>query len=70
MSRYVQLLTMVVGKKSVYKREAVVTRKILSNRMNIYVNIEQKRITYLLWEKFSDARDLFSKEVQQGEALP
>ena len=61
---------MVVGKKSVYKREAVVTRKILSNRMNIYVNIEQKRITYLLWEKFSDARDLFSKEVQQGEALP
>ena len=38
--------------------------------MDLYVDIEQKSIIHLLWAIFLDSRDLFSKEVQQGEALP
>ena len=59
-----------VGKKSVYMREAVVIRKTLRTRMDRYFDIEQKSIIHLLWAIFLDARDFFSKEVQQGEALP
>ena len=70
LSRYIKLLTTVVGKKSVYMSEVVVIRTTLRTRMDLYVDIEQKRIIHLLWAIFLVSRDLFSKEVQQGEALP
>ena len=37
--------------------------------MGICVDIDQKRIIYLLWTTFFDARGLFLKEVKQGEAI-
>ena len=58
-----------VGKKSVYTSEVVVIKKTLRTGMDLYVDIEQKSIIHLLWAIFLDSRDLFSKEVQQGEAL-
>ena len=59
-----------VVKKIVHLKEMVVIRNTPRTRMNIYVDIDQKRIIYLLWVIFLDARDLFLKEVQHGEALP
>ena len=47
----------------------MVIRKTLITRMDPYVDIEQKRIIYLVWEIFWGTRDLFSEEVKQGEAL-
>ena len=66
---YIRLLTTVVSKKSVHTREVVVIRKTLITRMDPYVDIEQKRIIYLVWEIFWGTRDLFSEEVKHGEAL-
>ena len=38
--------------------------------MDLYVDIGPKKILYLLWAIFLDARDFFSMEVQTGEPLP
>ena len=68
--RYIRLLTTVVGKKRLHSREVVVIRKTLSTWVYLYIYIDQKRMIYLLWEISLDDRYLFSKEVQQVEALP
>jgi hypothetical protein len=38
--------------------------------MDLYVDIGPRKILYLLWSIFLDARDFFSMEVQTGETLP
>ena len=70
LSSYIRLLTTVMDKKSVHRREVVAIIKKLRTRVYLYIYIYQKRMIYLLWEISLNARDLFSREVQQGEALP
>ena len=43
MFSYIRLLTTVVGKKIVHMREVFVIRKTLRTRMDLYVEIKQKR---------------------------
>jgi hypothetical protein len=38
--------------------------------MDLYANIGHRKILYLLWVVFLDARDFFSREAQPGEPLP
>jgi hypothetical protein len=70
LSSYLKLLTTVVGSRSAHTKEVVAIRKKLRTRMDLYVNIGPKKILYLLWAIFLDARDFFSREVQTGEPLP
>jgi hypothetical protein len=70
LSSYLKLLTTIVGSRSAHTREVVSIRRKLRTRMDLYANIGHRKILYLLWAIFLDARDFFSKEVQPGEPLP
>jgi hypothetical protein len=71
LSSYIKLLTTVVGSRSsAHTREVIAIQKKLRTWMDLYVDIGPRKILYLLWAIFLDARDFFSMEVQTGEPLP
>jgi hypothetical protein len=70
LSNYIRLLTVIVGPRSAHTREVVAIRRKLRTKVDHFINVGPREITYLLWVIFLDAREFFTHQVGPTEELP
>jgi hypothetical protein len=70
LSNYIRLLMVIVGPRSANTREVVAIRRKLRTKVDLFINVGPREITYLLWAIFLDARNFFAHQVGPTEQLP
>jgi hypothetical protein len=70
LSNYIRLLMVIVGPQTAHTREVVAIRRKLRTKVDLFINVGPREITYLLWAIFLDARDFFAHQVGPTEQLP
>jgi hypothetical protein len=61
----------IVSPRSAHTREVVAIRRKLRTKVDLFINVWPREITYLLWAIFLDARDFFAhQQVGLTEQLP
>jgi hypothetical protein len=70
MNAYLRLLEHTVGTYSFHTIQVRAMYETLLSRVDVFSEITPRQILYLLWAIFLDARQFFSKSVEDNEKLP
>jgi hypothetical protein len=63
LSNYVRLLKVIVGSQSAPTNEVVAIPRTLRVKVDLYIDVGPRKIIFLLWADFFDAREFFSHQI-------
>jgi hypothetical protein len=70
LSNYIKLLTEIVGLRSTHLCEIIAIRRKLRQKVDLYIDMGPREILFLLWAIFLDAREVFSQQIEDTDAVP
>jgi hypothetical protein len=70
LSNYIKLLTEVVGLRSTHLCKVIAIRQKLRQKVDLYINMGPREILFLFWAIFLDAREVFSQQIEDTDAVP
>jgi hypothetical protein len=70
LSNYIKLLTKVVGLQSTHLCKVMAIGRKLGQKVDLYINMGPREILFLLRAIFLDAREAFSQQIQDTDAIP
>jgi hypothetical protein len=70
LSNYIKLLTEIVGLRSTHLCEVIAIRRKLRQKVDLYIDMGPREILFLLWAIFLDAREVFSQQIEDTDAVP